>query len=102
LATVDDINPCFGEEITLSVFDVGGGANFTWFDAAANPIGTNNPQTVITNQAGFQNYLVRVDQGGCSTILSVPVNVAEEISAEIFYDPAGLACANESKSSGPK
>ncbi len=96
MGEVDNDTPCFGDDITLTVTGLGPSASYTWFDPLGSLIpGTGNTVTTTTNIAGMQNYQVTVMEGTCSTTLSIPVNVADEILAEIVLDPLGEVCAGE-------
>lgn len=95
MGEVDNDTPCFGEDITLTVTGLGAGATYIWFDSNGNLIpGAGNTVTTTTNLAGFQNYQVQVTEGTCSTVLDIPVTVADEILAEIVMNPNGQVCAN--------
>lgn len=96
MGEVDDDTPCFGDEITLTVTGLGAGATYVWFDPGGSLIpGNGNSVTTTTNMVGLQSYQVQVTEGTCTTVLDIPVTVADEILAEIVLNPVGEVCAGE-------
>lgn len=91
----DDV-VCFGEEATLTVSNLPAGTTIEWYDPDGSILpGTDETITVITTGSGTQIYQVLVTGTECSRLLDIPVEVADEILAEIVMDPNGQVCSGE-------
>lgn len=91
----DDV-VCFGDMATLTVSNLPAGTTIEWYDPDGSILpGTSETITVTTTASGTQIYQVLVDGVDCDRLIDIPVEVADEILAEIVMDPNGQVCAGE-------
>lgn len=88
-----DNSVCFGETINLSV--TGDGTNFAWLDPSGNPVGGNSSTLTTTagGVGGMQTYSVTVSDANCSELLTIDIDVFDEITGQIIVNPVGGVCA---------